>query len=109
MNDVRWATEILGDYGISVQSTVPGRYYAICPNCSHKRKPAHRKLKILAVTINDDGVMWYCIHCHWKGGEFYKPRKGNSGGRKNDGGSPFVAEYIYKQADGCPYLKVCKT
>ena len=39
---------------------------------------------------------------------FYNSRKGNSGGKRT-GGSPFIVEFIYKQADGTPYLKVCKT
>ena len=99
MSNIRSASEILRDHGISVQSTSFGRHYATCPQCSHKRKPAHQKLECLGVTIDDRSAMWYCNHCDWKGGEFYESR----------GHSPFVAEYIYKQVDGTAYLKVCKT
>ena len=45
-------------------------------------------------------MRWHCNHCDWKGGEFFERRSSSS---------PFVAEYIYRQADGSPYLKVCKT
>jgi putative DNA primase/helicase len=91
--------EILRSAGITTESTAPGRYYAICPSCSRERKPPHQKLECLGVTIDDRGVKWGCNHCGWKGGEFYESR----------GRSTFVAEYIYKQIDGTPYLKVCKT
>jgi putative DNA primase/helicase len=87
----------------------PTRFYALCPQCSSGRQPDHQKLRCLGVTITDVGVKFGCNHCHWKGGEFYEPRNGNRGGKRNGGGSPFVAEYIYRQADGTPYLKVCKT
>jgi putative DNA primase/helicase len=106
---MRSAAEILGDYGINLESTLPGRYYAVCPNCSHERKPPHQKLKCLGITIDDCGVKCGCNHCDWKGGGFYESRKVSSAGTKNGGSSPFVAQYIYKQADGTPYLKVCKT
>jgi putative DNA primase/helicase len=45
-------------------------------------------------------VQWHCNHCDWKGGEFFEQRSSSS---------PFIAQYIYKQVDGTPYLKVCKT
>jgi putative DNA primase/helicase len=103
---MRTAAAILADYGISLESTAPGRYCTTCPQCSHTRRKD--KERCLGVTIDDTGVGWKCLHCHWKGGAFYDSHKGNSSGKQN-GGSPFVAEYIYRQADGTPYLKVCKT
>jgi putative DNA primase/helicase len=105
---MRTAAEILADYRISLESTAPGRYYVICPQCSHRRKPENQKLECLGITIDDVGVRFGCNHCPWKGGAVYNSRKGNSGGKRNDR-SPFVAEFIYRQADGTPYLKVCKT
>jgi hypothetical protein len=39
--------EILRDHGISLRSISPGRYYTTCPQCSHKRKKPHQKLKCL--------------------------------------------------------------
>src|ERR1700757_3584275 len=99
------AADILRSAGITLQSTAPGRYYTACPQCSAKRKPAHQKRQCLGVTIDETGVRWGCNHCKWKGGRSYAswPVK------TNGGGSPFVAQYIYEQADGTPYLKVCRT
>jgi 5S rRNA maturation endonuclease (ribonuclease M5) len=99
---MRSTAEILAGYGISLESTAPGRHLSTCPKCSHKRKPAHQKNKCLGVTIGDVGVKFGCNHCGWKGGGVYNSPKGNSG-------SPFIAEFIYRQRDGTPYLKVCKT
>jgi hypothetical protein len=101
------AADILRSAGITTKSDAPGRYYATCPQCSPKRKPAHQKLECLGITIDEKGVAWGCNHCNWKGGGFYEPRPA---GKKNGGGySPVIAQYVYKQADGTPYLKVCKT
>jgi uncharacterized protein YdaU (DUF1376 family) len=62
------AAEILSANRIAVRSTNEGRYYTTCPECSHKRKASHRRLKCLGVTIDREGVMWGCNHCGWKGG-----------------------------------------
>lgn len=99
------AADILRSAGITTKSTAPGRYYAICPQCSADRKPAHQKLQCLGITIDEKGVTWGCNHCNWKGGGSYEPCPG----KKNGGGLPFVAQYIYRQADSAPYLKVCRT
>ena len=99
------AADILRGAGITTKSTAPGRYYAICPKCSANRKPANQKLQCLGITIDEKGVTWGCNHCNWKGGGSYEPCPG----KKNGGGLPFVAQYIYRQADGAPYLKVCRT
>jgi Protein of unknown function (DUF3631) len=100
------AADILCDAGITTKSTAPGRYYATCPQCSPKRKPAHQKLECLGITIDEKGVRWGCNHCNWKGGGFYEPHSGNRNGGNY---SPVIAQYIYRQADGAPFLKVCKT
>jgi putative DNA primase/helicase len=71
MTTLRSAADILRDYRITAPST-PGRYYALCPQCSHKRKPANQKLKCLGVTIDNKGLKIGCNHCGWTGGEFYR-------------------------------------
>jgi 5S rRNA maturation endonuclease (ribonuclease M5) len=92
------AAEILAKHGI-VAPAAEGQSSTTCPKCSHARKPQHRSAKCLGIQVDDVGVRWRCNHCEWSGGEFFERRSG----------SRFVAEYIYKQADGTPYLKVCKT
>jgi Toprim domain len=68
----RSASEILRNNRITTASSALGRYYAICPQCSTKRKQAHQKLKCLGVTIGTEGVKFGCNHCDWQGGEFYE-------------------------------------
>jgi 5S rRNA maturation endonuclease (ribonuclease M5) len=92
------ADEIFRKHGI-VGPTEPGQFNTICPKCSHARKAGHQKLKCLGVKVDDLGVQWHCNHCEWSGGEFFERRSS----------SRFVAEYIYRQPDGTPYLRVCKT
>jgi putative DNA primase/helicase len=91
------AAEILAKQGI-VAPAAEGQSSATCPKCSHART-RHKSAKCLGIQVDDVGVRWRCNHCEWSGGEFFERRSG----------SRFVAEYIYKQADGTPYLKVCKT
>jgi hypothetical protein len=105
------AADILRNAGITKKSTALGRYYATCPQCSPSRKPEHQKLQCLGITIDEKGVRWGCNHCGWKGSGFYErlSNKKNGGSYSNGGGySPVIAQYIYKQSDGTPYLKVCK-
>jgi hypothetical protein len=72
MADERHIRELLDQHNIFPPSYDPGRYYLICPQCSSKRKPEHRKLKPLGVTITTDNrAFWGCNHCSWKG-----PQKG---------------------------------
>ena len=77
------------------------------PNARPKRKPAHQKLECLGITIDEKGVTWGCNHCNWKGGGSYEPCPARQEEWRRL--SPFVAQYIYRQADGAPYLKVCRT
>ena len=65
---MRTAAEILAANGIDLESTAPGRHLSTCPQCSHKRKPAHQKNKCLGLTIDDVGVKFGCNHCGWKSG-----------------------------------------
>jgi hypothetical protein len=72
------ADEILRKHGIRAPSK-PGRHYAVCPQCSAQRKPAHRNSKVLGITIDGDGVTWGCNHCGWTGGEKFEKPKGPNG------------------------------
>jgi Toprim domain len=74
----RSAADILHGFRVSTASSAPGRYYAICPECSHKRKQAHQKLKCLGVTIDQQGVKLGCNHCGWKDGAFYRTAIGTA-------------------------------
>ncbi|MPZ36595.1 MAG: hypothetical protein GEU95_00800 [Rhizobiales bacterium] len=64
--------ELLREYNINLPSDAPGRYYTVCPQCSHTRKPGNQKLKCLGVTIGNDRVGFGCNHCGWTG-----PSKGD--------------------------------
>jgi Toprim domain len=73
------AAEILRNYRITTISSAPGRHYAVCPQCSHNRKPSHQKLRCLGITIDNEGVKAGCNHCGWTGGEFYRERTDRPG------------------------------
>jgi AAA domain len=89
------ATELLEANGIALRSTSPGRYDVICPECSHKRKPAHRGLKCLNVVIEGrDRAFWRCNHCDWSG-----PQKG-AGAKPNGAGRPELTAFEYRDAGG---------
>jgi putative DNA primase/helicase len=67
--------QLLATHKIKIPSTAEGDYPTTCPECSHKRKPAHQKLKCLGVKIDAKGVTWHCNHCDWSG-----PPKGKANG-----------------------------
>jgi hypothetical protein len=69
---MRSAADILHDFRISTPSSAPGRYYTVCPQCSHKRKKANQKLPCLGVTIDERGCKLGCNHCGWTDGAFYR-------------------------------------
>jgi hypothetical protein len=50
--------------------------YVTCPECSHLRKPTNQKKEVLHVSVNRDGVQWFCNHCQWHGGEWFKLQDG---------------------------------
>jgi RecA-family ATPase len=89
------ATDILSKHGIHLASTAPGQHYAICPECSEKRKPANQKKQVLGVLIDADGVTWHCNHCDFRGGGYF-----NSSARSNGrgGSSKRIAE-TYRYTD----------
>jgi len=70
------AHDILSELRITLKSTADGRHYTTCPQCSHARKPANRKLPCLGVTIDRTGVGFFCNHCGWKGGAYYDAAEG---------------------------------
>jgi hypothetical protein len=72
MTTLRSAADILHDFRVSTPSSAPGRYYAICPQCSHKRKKSNQKLKCLGVTVDEKGCKLGCNHCGWTDGAFYR-------------------------------------
>jgi hypothetical protein len=78
MTTLRSAADILHDFRVSTPSSAPGRYYAVCPQCSTKRKKAHQKLKCLGVTVDGQGVKFGCNHCGWKDGAFYRTAQGTA-------------------------------
>jgi putative DNA primase/helicase len=87
------AQETLTKHGIKLESYAPGRHYTTCPKCSHTRSTPNQKLKVLGITIGDDGsVCWGCNHCTYSG-----PEKGcgaaNGGGRE-------LQSHIYRDKDG---------
>lgn len=85
--------DLLAKYGIKIERTTPGRFYAACPKCSATRKTAeHRKANVLGVTIENDGsACWGCNHCGWTGPER---------GRQQE-----LLTYIYRDAGGAPRFR----
>ena len=63
MTDKPDVAAFLAERNIKVRSLGQGSQYTTCPFCSHTRKAAHRKLKCLSVTIDDQGVVYNCHHC----------------------------------------------
>jgi RecA-family ATPase len=60
--------DLLTHYNINIPSQIPGRYTTTCPWCSASRKPNHRRLNVLGVTITNDGRLYFgCNHCHITG------------------------------------------
>jgi Protein of unknown function (DUF3631) len=97
------AADILRAAGITIESTVPGRYYTTCSKCSVKRKKPHQKLQCLGVTIDDRGVKWGCNHCGWKGGEYFERSDASRSGRKR------IAEtYPYVDESGTLLFEVIR-
>lgn len=54
------------DFGIDVDPSKRGEVDALCPKCSHTRRPENRRHKCLSV--NTDKGTWNCFNCQWKGG-----------------------------------------
>lgn len=56
----------LADHGIRLGSYAEGNRKVTCPKCSAQRK--NKTDPCLSVTVTDDGAVWNCHHCGWKGG-----------------------------------------
>ena len=52
--------------GIHFRQHRYGNHKTTCPQCSHQRRK--KRDPCLSVTIRDDGAVWLCHHCGWKGG-----------------------------------------
>jgi AAA domain/Homeodomain-like domain len=75
----------------NIVSPAAGSGYTTCPQCSALRKPANQKKQVLHVTVDRDGVQWFCNHCQWFGGELFEPRAGQMN---------LVASYDYRSENG---------
>jgi putative DNA primase/helicase len=75
----------------NIVSPAAGSGYTTCPQCSALRKPANQKKQVLHVTVDRDGVQWFCNHCQWFGGELFEPRAGQM---------HLVASYDYRSENG---------
>jgi Protein of unknown function (DUF3631) len=88
------AQETLSKHGIKLESYAPGRHYTTCPKCSHTRSTPNQKLKVLGITIGEDGsVCWGCNHCTYSG-----PEKGS--GERHE-----LMSYVYCDADGTAHFR----
>jgi len=58
----------LSKYGIYVSFTY-GNQKTYCPQCKDTRKNKNRHDKPLSVTFGNDGVVWNCHNCNWRGSE----------------------------------------
>ena len=56
------------EYGIKLKKYTQGTQKIKCPQCQpHDHNP---KDNPLSITINDEGTVWFCHHCNWKGSYF---------------------------------------
>jgi hypothetical protein len=95
--------DILVNNDLHPSSTAPGRYYTICPRCSAERTGTNQRRKVLGITIDDNGVRWFCNHCGWHGGGHFNGR-----GTGQDR-SEFAAIYPYFAENGELLFEVCRT
>ena len=58
----------LSKHGIYVSFTY-GNQKTYCPQCKDIRKNKNRHDKPLSVTFGNDGVVWNCHNCNWRGSE----------------------------------------
>lgn len=75
-----FAAEILSD----IRSRRPGAFRRLCPRCSAQRK-FHQRDKCLSVTVDTDGVVWFCHHCSLAGGS----RTADGGTNRMDRGARY--------------------
>jgi len=58
--------QTLNENGIKLNHQQEGNQKVKCPSCQPPHNPRDNPL---SVTINDDGVVWNCHHCGFKGGK----------------------------------------
>jgi hypothetical protein len=92
---MKTASDILREFGISPPPPGRDRYYTTCPQCSATRSRAHQKAECLGVTITNDGVLFGCNHCNWKGGRRFVNGKDRVRPRQG-----VVAEFPYHDESG---------
>ena len=57
--------EKLLEQGIRPRRYTDGAQKLTCPRCSHTRRD--QRGPSLSLTIDGDGAVWNCHHCHWAG------------------------------------------
>lgn len=67
---IRTATTILSNLNIKARHSHEGSQSTKCPKCSHTRRK--KNAKCLKVTVDNEGVRWFCHHCNDSGGEYYE-------------------------------------
>ena len=55
------------EHGIKVRSHNHGSQKLKCPECQPPHNPRDNPLTL---TINDEGIVWFCHHCEWRGSYF---------------------------------------
>jgi Protein of unknown function (DUF3631) len=98
--------ELLAKNSIKLESTAPGQHYARCPRCSATRKKSGTKC--LGVKIDDKGAVWRCNHCGWSGPEKGSGRRQAQKQQARGEKWTVLAEYIYRDKDDKPFLRVRK-
>jgi len=58
--------QTLNENQIQLKHHQEGNQKVKCPSCQPPHNPRDNPL---SVTINDDGVVWNCHHCNFKGGK----------------------------------------
>lgn len=70
---MKTAEQILNELRIVYRKSYESKQTCTCPQCSHTRKK--KNSKCLSVTIDHEGVRWFCHHCGWCGGEYYDSKR----------------------------------
>jgi len=60
------------DHGIKLRKFDHGTQKVKCPKCQPPHKMSDNPL---SVTINEEGTVWFCHHCDWKGSYFTNSNK----------------------------------
>jgi twinkle protein len=79
--------------GIDLKQSSPGQHYVPCPRCSKQRKAGHQNRPCLSVKIDEDGAVWNCHHCGWKGSLPSRNVHDQGNGRITNGASSTLELY----------------